>query len=278
MTSKINKNEHKVICEKYRSGMTCTEIAKEYSVSYGPILKILHANNEPVSYRKSNKEPQNRFNHEFFFKKNEKLAYFMGFALADGCLKNNPKRYSYLLKFSIAEKDMNILYMFCDWTGFDPNKITKSNSKIRKSINKTYICKPIYNLIYTEKKVFTQDFSEWGLVPNKTYVGAVPTITDKNIVIPFLLGLIDGDGCLTFTAKRKQFGLVSNKNIIIWCEQTLKKLGYNGTYQLIMPENKCYGRFLINRKDDIIKFGNILNIKNYPFIMERKWADLKSNL
>jgi len=162
MSSKINKNEHKVICEKYRSGMTCTEIAKEYSVSYGPILKILHANNEPVSYRKSNKEPKNKFNHEFFFKKNEKLAYFMGFALADGCLKNNPKKYSYVLKFSIAEKDLNILNMFCDWTGFDPTKITKSESKIRKIVNNNYICKPIYNLVYTEKKSVYTGFFRMG--------------------------------------------------------------------------------------------------------------------
>jgi len=126
--------------------------------------------------------------------------------------------------------------------------------------------------------VFTQDFSEWGLVPNKTYVGTIPTITDRNIIIPFLLGLIDGDGHLSFTPKRKQFGLVSNKNIIIWFEQTLKELGYDGSYQIIMPEDKCYGRFLINRKNDIIKLGNILQIKKYNFILERKWSDLKKSL
>jgi hypothetical protein len=266
-----------LICEKYRSGMTCVELAKEYGISYGPILKILHRNNEPVIFRqpKNNKTKTNHFNENFFTEKNEKLAYFMGFVLADGCLKNNSKKYIYSLKIALAEKDRDILDMFCDWTNFDKNNLHINEGRKRKSKNKTYECQRIISLIFASKKIFTQDFSEWGIVPNKTYVGAIPTITDKNILIPFILGLIDGDGGLFFNNERRIFQLTCNQNIIFWFEKVLKELGYDGSYKLVLPENKCWGRFQIMRKLDLIKFGKILNILDYDFIMERKWNDLK---
>lgn len=280
--NKLNftKNDELIICEKYRSGMTCNELAKEYCISYGPILKILHRNNEPVIFRqpKNNRTKTNHFNENFFIEKNAKLAYFMGFVLADGCLKNNPINYTYSMKIAVAEKDRAILDMFCEWTGFDPIHLKIDEPRTRKSNSKNYVCQRVYSIIFSSKRLFTQDFSEWGIVPNKTYVGITPTITDKELLIPFLLGLIDGDGGLFFNNKRRMFQLTCHQNLIKWFEKTIKQLGYDGSYKLILPKDKCWGRFQILRKLDIIKLGRLLNIINYEFIMDRKWNELKISL
>jgi hypothetical protein len=241
------------------------------------LSKILHKYNIAVSYRKKNKFKKNTFNENFFIEKNEKLSYFMGFILADGCLKQNKEKYTYSMKVSVSEKDKYILDMFCDWTNFNKNYISIETKKIVQQNNKIYYCKNMYNLIYFSKEIFSKDFSEWGIVPNKTYIGAIPYFNENNkeLLVPFLLGLIDGDGGLSFNNKSRMFQLTCNKNIILWFKKMLEELGYTGSYKIDMPENKCWGRFKILRKADLLSFGKILNITKYSYIMDRKWNDLK---
>lgn len=249
------------IVSKYNDGTPISQLAIIYDVNDWSIKKILNQNNVVI---RQNVQRKYTFNENFFYNETPELYYFMGFYLADGSIWQNRTNKQFSLSISLHERDLSTIELFCDWLSIDKNSIhtVKGNQK-KLEIHSQSLFQDGYV------------FSRFGVVPNKTYAPHIPIIPDE-FLKPFILGLIDGDGHIVFNLKQSyHWDLVCNKQIIIWYIDALRKMGYTGKITEIMPDDKIWGRANITRKNDVKDLAQILEIKNYSFILERKWKDLR---
>lgn len=257
----------KILSEASDLTANVKDVAAKFQVNVKSVYKILSDNGiyRPKKYNTNIKYP---FDHSFFLnEKDIKTAYFYGFVLGDGCLQQSEKLSSYMISIQLHKKDVNILKMFCDWTN-------KDQIAIRYTKNDGVV------LRYQDKELFyNNDFSKWGIIPNKTYNPVIPSI-DNSVIKPFLLGLIDADGSVKFDKEDKYFQLAGNKTIITWFIRTIKKLGFKGktSTRFYQNNNVKFGRVQIRNSDDVVSLGKILEIDKFDFILDRKWGNLKKIL
>ncbi len=214
-------------------------------------------------------KPENIFDKNFFFNEDDLTYYFYGFMLGDGCLITHKQGHKYIT-ITLNAKDQCILHNICKWTKRDL-------SSIKYYKNNTLCRLEYYGNFFKEN-----NFSKYGLVSNKTYNPIIPNISQKYLA-PFLIGLIDADGSISFNTERKNLGRISKEynfnivgNIIImdWFVDKIHELGFTGhiNSQLI---KKDFKRIRIQRKNDILQLSKILSINNYRNIyLKRKWENL----
>lgn len=272
MSRKPNKinltNEQiKYVCDLYfkNEHISVPYLQKMFSLSRRNIERILKNNNITIRKNQSSFLQTNKkynFDKSFFFSETNQTAYFMGFSLADGSLIKSNRTNSW--NININKKDDSILHMFCDWL-----KIPIDSIKSRP--------KNMIRLRFADK-IFAEDFSKWGIVPNKTYKPVIPTI-NSNIIKPFLIGLIDGDGSIQFS-KDKGYCLSLTGNIVIldWFIDIIKNLGYLGKYHYFKSEKGIWGRVRIANRKSILELSKILEINRCDFCLSRKWLNIKSDL
>ncbi len=203
------------------------------------------------------------FDEQFFLSETPETAYFMGFCLADGSLYKPTKSKYYRWYIGIHHKDKVLLEQFCKWLNLPTDHIKRYGSK---------------SIISLMGKFFDRDFSKWGMVQNKTYNPIIPDIK-KEFIRHFLIGLIDGDGSISFGKKTGyKFNLVCNKIITKWFENSIRELGYVGKLTYEDNPKKCWNRIRITNKKDILDLANILDINNSCFCLDRKWNAIKQCL
>lgn len=175
--------------------------------------------------------------------------YFLGFVAADGCI------YDKSLIISLHEKDVDVLYKFCDWLKL-PHTLVKKKG-----------------CCYVDFRKYNQELVncilEYGITSRKTKVLKFPDNIPDEFKKSFILGYFDGDGsCYTNKDKSKLFfQIVGTQHI----NQTIKSiyshdLGYDfGSIQ----QAGSVTRLIINGCKSSIDFGNWLYEDNV-FCFERK--------
>jgi len=253
----LNNNKDNII-SLYSSGQNIKSLGYDFGVSEMTMRKFLIANK--IKTRSNPKE--RKFDTSFFFNENARLAYFMGFCLADGSI-TSMKDHRSTLEIDVHTQDASILEKFCEWTNYDTKFITKRKNK------------ELLRLCFNNK-IFKTDFSSWGLVNNKTYSAIVPTISD-NLIRPFLIGYIDGDGSINLSngksrSRGSYFNVVGNRLLIDWfCEQ-MKRIGFDLPFKFEDIEGKIWKRARLYKKNEIILMVDKLDIKKYKSIaLNRKW-------
>lgn len=149
-------------------------------------------------------------NQKFFNIPNLNNSYWAGFILADGYI--NP--ITNLLDISLAIRDIVILETF--------NKTIDSNRPI-------YIRKKEPNdacyLRVNSKPIIQNLEQNWNIKTKKTWNFTTPNIQDKQQILAFLIGCIDGDGWII---RRKdgsfKLGLCGNLDFINWAKAILDNL------------------------------------------------------
>lgn len=254
----LEKNKEDIIF-MYSSYKTITPIMGKYNINRKAIMKFLIANNVNVKHSSRT----NFFREDFFTTYSNELAYFMGFALADGCIYNSK------IEFSIHKQDECILQQFCDWLGYDYKSIKDRVNKNQKRLS------------IESKFLFGNNMPEWGLVPNKTYKASIPFFPTKWFK-SFLIGLIDGDGHIRYKQYNNTgylISIVNHHKIIKWVSETIKMLGFKGKIQIINYTGKCYSRLLISRKQNFKQFIEFINLKMYfNMALKRKWQRVFNEL
>lgn len=211
---------------------------------------------------KSKEKIRNKYkynvNHHFFNDINELSCYWAGFIAADGWIKSDCN----CLGIKLAEKDIKHLEKF--------KSDIQSNSPIK--IKKTTLNKKIftqYQIDIYSRHIVKDLYNNFNITPNKTFSLIPPNIQKTEHKISYIIGLIDGDGCISKKTNTNELrlSLIGNKEIITWCKKILTnwlklqktKLAYSNNMYSISMGDKNTKKF--------IEYTKKINI---PY-MERKW-------
>jgi hypothetical protein len=264
---KLSENQKNIIITDYIAGKSTLALSKNYGVSQWSIKKILDKNDIKT---RTLADLKIKFDENFFFANTPETYYFWGFMLGDGSLIQHKQGHRYI-SISIEKCDEAILHNFCRWLSIDIAHIKHGTNN----------CGTEYSRLEVYGTFFKQDFSKFGLVPNKTYYPSKLEIP-KEYIQPFLLGLIDADGNVAFDTNRKNGKYISKEyNLSVvghsynmnWCIDQIRSLGFNGNIN--EKTEDTWKRIRVQRKEDIIDLSKLLEVKKYyPICLERKWNTL----
>jgi hypothetical protein len=255
----LENNKIKIISD-YSDGKTATQLAKEFGVNHWSITNLLKKNN--IKIRNCN-DLRIKYNELFFETESDELYYFWGFILGDGSLSITKGRAA-CITITLQESDISILEKFCNWLHID---ISNIKHYTQKKNGRTYcrLC------IFSDN--IKSNLSKYGIVKRKTYNAIIPNIPQKYI-IPFILGLLDADGHISFIPNKKyEIEIVGHPLIMDWYVSQITSLGYDGDIKYQYPKNK-WKRVRVRRKNDAINLMKLLNVtKYYHLLLERKWKN-----
>lgn len=187
--------EYGIVLEKYNkiktdemiklidSGMSINKAAKELGVHRSCILQRFKKQGIKVE----NFQNSLRFNENIFDKiDSEEKAYWLGFIYADGYISNRDNNKKYGFELSLALKDFNHLEKF--------NKFISNKAIVKCD---SYRCR----VMFSNKHVWNT-LNNYGCTPNKSLTLKFPDkniFSNENLIIHFIRGYFDGDGCICST-------------------------------------------------------------------------------
>ena len=116
----------------------------------------------------------------------EEKAYLLGFIQTDGSLRHKT------VIVSISERDKDILYRFQQ----------KFGGRITSRVSDTNFKKDYHSAQWTLGSVyFVKQMNALGLTCGKKSHTTKPLPVPEHLLIPYVRGLIDGDGCVVVTGK-----------------------------------------------------------------------------
>ena len=183
----INPIPSKDVIEKYKNGVSTTDIATEYNVDRHTICNLLEKNGVLRNNLYHNKQLDNEY-WEIIDRYDK--AYFLGFFITDGNVYGNDVR------LQLKKESQYILEVLKDKT--------LSENRIRED-------KRGFVTFSVKRKKWTEDLSKYGVIPNKTSSVYFPEIPDEYLS-HFIRGLIDGDGWVSY--KGKQIGFCGNETLV----------------------------------------------------------------
>lgn len=197
--------------EMFKKGMSLTKISTELKTDRGRLTKRLKDNFD------INITPNGRKYHcndnAFSNIRTEEQAYWLGFLLADGCIRND----RYIVDVTLAERDKNHLVKLNCFLNSD-YKITSRQTKYKKD-GKEFAS---YRTYFISKQICT-DLATYGCVENKTYKNSYfPDFKNKDLNRACIRGFFDGDGSICIANKNK--GRIDKITITSYSIDILKKI------------------------------------------------------
>ena len=136
----------------------------------------------------------------------EEKAYWLGFLYADGSVIS----YNNSVELSLKGSDIEHLKKF---NTFLKNKKEVKLSKTRCNNKEFTRCRVIVT-----SKHFHEQLINLGCIPNKSLVLTFPDksiFQSEDLLIPFIRGYVDGDGCLSYTKSgRLVLGIIGTKEFL----------------------------------------------------------------
>lgn len=178
-------------------------------------------------------EKKYSFNEEFLYKNSHELWYFLGLIAADGYINNER------MELALNEKDLHILEFF--------QNIIQPDKPIyyRKSVNAYKIAIDDYKFAKHLKKIFSME-------SNKKHEELIFPDVPKEYIKDFILGYIDGDGCITTCSGQKNFPklgykkiyrgvglkILGNQNFLLEMIEKLREIYPNKTKKIARKSNE----------------------------------------
>lgn len=175
-----------------------------------------------------------------FFASRDSLdcCYWAGFIAADGCV-GSPKKNC--LRIKVKDTDLNHIESFQKSIGYDGNLHFSHKSVSR------YVCINIHSAKIVEDLA-------WFKITNRKTLTLEPPPLNGEQALAFLVGYIDGDGCI---------GIEKLKN-----ERTRLRLSIIGTYNMI-----CWAKAIF---DDIAPFSTNANPRKIGKVFQYSIASKKA--
>jgi len=207
MISKITSEVGLKIENMYKSGISLSRISKDIDISISVISKYLKSKGiEVINYHNLSKFNENVFDRI----DTEEKAYWLGFIFADGYVSSRDNGF----ELSLSKKDINHLYKFNSFMGFNGNNVkvstTKHQEKVFDRCRWGITNKHLWNTL-----------NSYGCVPKKSNILKFPTGIPETLLKDFIRGYFDGDGCITYV---KRSGKVFSKSTIIGTREFLTKI------------------------------------------------------
>lgn len=193
---------------------------------------------------------------------NKEVYYWWGFFMADGCIS---ARNEFII--SLSNKDKHNLQLLAD----------KLNTNVREHEANSTFGKYMNCYIRIGDKSFCEKWLKTFNLINKQKTYNPPDISifyDKIYLIYFLIGFLDGDGCIS---KSRNSISISISNHISWKSLYIELFNlinqyYNINFHLRIDNHNCIQAYF-SRKNDVIK------LYNYAIqctdILHRKWDRIK---
>lgn len=179
----LTKEEELEILKKRNSGEMRKHIIKEYGISDRHYQNVITKNGGELNKRVCKYE----FNEDYFEKiDTEDKAYFLGFIIADGCIRDTET--TKYMKLKLKFDDYVILEKMIEYTNYLGGVYYHKNKKY---------CE----LTLSGSKIIN-DLNKLGVVQNKTMFVKYPKISEE-LERHFMRGLFDGDGCISIHKKRE---------------------------------------------------------------------------
>lgn len=202
------------------------------------------------------------YQNEFKYIDTLEKAYILGLLIADGCVFYNKQAISYVIILKLQEKDKHILDSIVKLFPF----FTEGKVEISKNDFKSY------SLRKYSKQLFN-DLSNFGMLPNKSYINAnnvfLPNFND-DLFFCYLHGLFDGDGTI-YQCKRGRIRVEIcgvNHTLYTQIQDRLLKLGIKSTVYYRKKRN--YWLLRISNKENVKKL--IQQFEKTPIYLKRKFA------
>lgn len=272
--NKLLSKEQKQIEILYKQGYSVFQIKEKLKLSKSCILKYLKIKNIKTRKTAGRFKQIYKIDDNLFTKIDSKeKAQFLGLIYSDGSLS----KYNNTISIRLREDDTEYLNQ---WR----TKLLKTNKPLYLSRTNKKMTSPInsqtYNLKYgcaildiTNSKIYN-DATKLGLCPNKTNKNiGMPSMLKKYIPY-FILGLFEGDGCISYCTK--------SCNLTIACQSNMAKDLYDYFHSIGIKVHNYIRRSIniiqISNKEDIIRIFDIFYSNPSSVIMKRKYKKYKDIL
>lgn len=215
------------IISLYERGVSARNLGIKYSIDKRRVQKW--AREKGIERTLNESHRLNFFNECFFDEIDIPLkAYWLGFLYADG---SNCKRTN-TISISLKSEDKNHLLKLSDALELTPRLIYNSERGTGCYTLNIY-SKHICNILESN-----------GCIKNKSLVVKYPEWIRPDLDVHFIRGFFDGDGCLTFRRKKKEWkwSVTSTKEMCSSINDKIKKnLGLsNSIYYISKTNNNTY--------------------------------------
>lgn len=240
-----------------RSGLSLSRHAKDY----------LNLKNEGFIFKKYS------YNQDFFAIPDIINCYVAGFYAADGCISDNPT--TRVLSIVLSGLELDQLKKFKELFQFT-GPIDSYEYEYKKNMHGLRI--------YSAYKI-TEDLEKnFNLGPNKVYRLPPPNLTDSKLKFAYLIGLLDGDGCVHINNQNKLTITYSSSSLQImeWVKNEIENMNLRSIKNkggIIRKFNhaNAYGYQVSGLKAvDLIFKAQELKKEGVP-ILDRKWDNEKLN-
>lgn len=206
---------------------------------------------------KSNLGRKYSTNKNFFTYPNLLNCYWAGFIAADGCVRRNK------LSIGLAHLDANHLEQFVKDISFT-GKIYYYEKAIKLEISCDNYVQDLFNIFnITERKSLT-------LKP--------PHIENEDLVSAYIIGLIDGDGCISFKRPGNICISISGTQFVLeWVKEYFDKWTSVSNYKrsIVRKRNDqskiSYYQICSSRAEEIYERFSLINVPR----LSRKWDKFK---
>ena len=204
------------------------------------------------------------YNHDAFLSPNTENSYFAGLLSSDGCVKmSGVSTRRMLLELSSLDKCLIDKFKYFMNTNKPIDRYITQNGNIR------------YSLVISSPFII-EDMKQWCINPNKSRYNKIPDCIKENkeLIGYWLVGLIDGDGCI-YQSKDKDknenpytvsIGILASLEIIQFLSDMYP---YNGK---ISPEKRVENLYLLRfyGKSAV----ELCNHLPYTIGLRRKWEKM----
>lgn len=165
------------------------ELQEKYKLDIATLKRIAFENNiKKPNYNKINRKIKSDY---FSIIDYPEKAYWIGFLFTNGSVNesNRTDKSSARIRFQLQESDKEILEKFQQDLGLESKLIYDKREN-----------KHCYSVEFVDNQIYN-DLAQFGIIPQKTYktehlqYEKIP----KKFLPAYILGLFDGDGCLTYS-------------------------------------------------------------------------------
>lgn len=191
----------------------------------------------------------------------EEKAYWLGFIYADGYVQDTEDGAECGIELQVGDKK-------------HLKKFNKSiNGNVDVQVKEKYDNR--YDKVYTHcairlyKREFVKHLMEHGVIPNKTFKIEFPELEDK-LIIPFIRGFFDGDGCLMLNKNRRchSFDFAC---VVLDFLNKIRNILYNyGINSYIFQEANGVYRLKIGGMKNAFLFGKLI-YEDATIYLDRKY-------
>ena len=256
--NKLNFDLDKDIIPKYNQGISLSKLAKEYNTSIPTLSKKLKERGIQIT----NRQNLVKFNENVFDSiDTEEKAYWLGFIFADGYISSR----DYSFELSLSSVDTEHLVKFNKFVQHQKNNVKIGTQKCKdKEFTRCrwgIVNKHLWNVL-----------NNYGCTPRKSNTLLFPNIEifkDESLIIPFIRGYFDGDGCLTNRLHKPKASFVGTAQFLTVLKEYLIKYSIN-TGKLVIDPREEFTRTLIISQSDVFKFLHLI-YDNAIIYLDRKY-------